>query len=455
MPRIPALALLTVAATSVSAQSRLPVRPLGPVVARSGETFGGAAISVRALPGGRVLVNDLQRRRVLMLDSALASPTVVADTTPATGTAYGGRLASLIPYRGDSTLFVDAQTMSMLVIDPAGKIGRTMSVPRSQDAMALVSGAFGVPGFDPRGRLVYRAAPDFRMQRPMTAGGAPGAMQMPQMPQMPDSAAIVRVDLATRVLDTVGYVKVPKITMSMTQDANGRTTMQSIFNPLPLVDDWAVLNDGTVAFLRGRDYRMELVAPDGTKQSPAKLPFDWQRLTDEQKSTFMDSVKAQRARMGAVGGADMGGGGGMRIVMQMDGPGGGSPPPRGERRGPDVQLNTGGPGAGGPGAAGGMTPPPLQFIDPSELPDYRPPFFANSTRVDPAGNLWIRTTATPTQAGALVYDVVTPKGELTDRVQVPSGRTVVGFAKDGSVYLSSREGTGPTAVTLLERARVR
>jgi hypothetical protein len=159
-------------------------------------------------------------------------------------------------------------------------------------------------------------------------------------------------------------------------------------------------------------------------------------------------VKAQRARMGAVGGFDMASAG-PRIVMSMSGSGGGpgEPPPRGaaERR---TQVE-------GSAAIAGMTPSPLQFVDPSELPDYRPPFLANASRADAQGNLWVRTTAAPTAPGALVYDVVNAKGELVERVQVPAGRQIVGFGPEGSVYLVAREGTGPTAVTTLERARVR
>jgi hypothetical protein len=451
------LVLLAVAAAPAAhAQTRPAVRPLGPVVARSSAPIG-LVTSVRALPGGRVLLNDALQRRVVLLDSTLASATVVADTTAATGNAYGGRIGGLIPYRGDSTLFVDAASMSMLVIDPSGKIGRTMSVPRAQDANALVSAAFGTPGFDAKGRLIYRAMPTFSFARPAApaAGGTSGA---PPLPEMPDSAALVRVDLASRVVDTVGYVKTPRFRMQMTESAEGRRTMQSVFNPLPQADDWAVLSDGTVAIVRGRDYHVDLVMPDGATRSAPKVPFDWQRLTDEQKATFMDSVKAQRARMGAVGGMDMGGG--PRVVMQFtDGPGGGAPRAGGERRMIEGDRVTVGapPAAAGAaaGAAAAAAAPPLAFVDPSELPDYRPPFLANSARADAQGNLWVRTTAAASKPGALVYDVLDAKGTLVDRVEVPAGRQIMGFGPDGSVYLMAREGTGPTATTTLERARVR
>jgi hypothetical protein len=459
MRRLSLLAL-ALAPAAAHAQTRPPIRPLGPVVAKSSAPIG-LVTSVRALPGGRVLLNDALQRRVVLLDSALGTATVIADTTAATGNAYGGRIGGLIPYRGDSTLFVDAASLSMLVIDPDGKVGRTMSVPRAQDANALVSAAFGTPGFDARGRLVYRAMPPLRFGAPPGAAAGGGAPRLTP-PEMPDSAPLVRVDLASRAVDTLGFVKTPKMRMQVTESSDGRMSMQSVMNPLPVVDDWAVLSDGSVAIVRGRDYRLDVVGADDKLQSLPKVSFDWQRLTDEQKVAFIDSVKAMRARMGAVGGMDMAGMG-PRIVMQFgDGPAGG-PPPRGERReggerraveGATQMLTPpGGPNA--PAAAGAAGPPPLQFVDPSELPDYRPAFLANASRADAQGNVWVRTTAAPTQAGAFVYDVLNAKGELVDRVQTPPGRQIMAFGPDGAVYLVARDGVGPTATVTLERARVR
>ena len=90
-------------------------------------------------------MNDIIGRRVLMFDSSLANVTVVADTTSATANAYGVRPGGLIAFRGDSTLFVDPASLSMLLIDPNGKIARVMSAPRAQDVGFLVGGPFGNP----------------------------------------------------------------------------------------------------------------------------------------------------------------------------------------------------------------------------------------------------------------------------------------------------------------------
>jgi hypothetical protein len=66
---------------------------------------------------------------------------------------------------------------------------------------------------------------------------------------------------------------------------------------------------------------------------------------------------------------------------------------------------------------------------------------------NPMQALQALATAAPT--AGLIYDIVNSKGELVERVQLPAGRTIVGFGPGGVVYLAVREGRG----MVLERAR--
>jgi hypothetical protein len=72
------------------------------------------------------------------------------------------------------------------------------------------------------------------------------------------------------------------------------------------------------------------------------------------------------------------------------------------------------------------------------IDDFEAPLRPGSTVADLDGNLWIlpRTT-TLSRKGELVYDVVNAKGELFERVRLPLGRAIAGFAKGGVVYLTS------------------
>ena len=424
---------LLFAATPLAAQTaKVAVRPLPPPTATSTETVRSLA-AVRQLASGNVLVNDQAGRRVLLLDSTLKLLAVVADSTSSTASAYGPRPGGLIPYKGDSTLFVDPASLSMLVIDPAGKIARVMAAPRPNDVAFLTGGAFGTPGFDAQGRLVYRS-----FARPNFGPGGPGAGGQP--PVLPDSEAIVRFDLAARKLDTAGFFKVLRPRMNVERDSTG-VRMTSIINPLPVVDDWAVMSDGSIAIVRGRDYRVDFISPDGTQTKGEKVPYDWQRLSDEDKIAYIDSTRAAMTRARAAGGAGaganagfgIGGGEGRQVVtMRMEGTGGGPPP--GAGGGGGQQIVMGGPGAGG-------TAPQLNFVSPSELPDYKPVFGANSVRADADGRLWVRTIPTTPTPG-VVYEVIDRSGKLADRVLVPNGSVIVGFGAGGVVYMGMRDSAG-------------
>ena len=94
-------------------QVKLPdLRPLAPILARTTEPMG-AVSTIAPLPGGRVLVNDILGRRVVMFDSTLAMVGIVADSTSATENAYGARGGGLLSYRGDSALFIDPASLTM------------------------------------------------------------------------------------------------------------------------------------------------------------------------------------------------------------------------------------------------------------------------------------------------------------------------------------------------------
>jgi hypothetical protein len=448
-PGLTAIALGVVTATLCQAQPMPTVRQLGPVTAVGKEALG-AVTTVRALPDGRVLVNDIVGRRVLMFDSTLSTTTVVADTTSATANAYGTRPGGLIAYRGDSSLFIDPASLSMLLIDPNGKIGRVMSAPRAQDVGFLIGGPFGSPGFDSQGRLVYRAPPRFMFTGPPPSGNRP-----PQPPQIPDSAALVRFDLATRKLDTVTWFKTPKVSFSVVQAPDGGMRVTSVMNPLPQGDDWTMLSDGSIAIVRGRDYHVDWVGAQGITSSP-KIPYEWERMSDEQKVAFIDSAKVaiEKARASGQFSTQFAsvaiGSGAIRTNV-----GSGAPRDSALRADPqrDSALHAGAPRDGSPRQTittdAPQQVPTLTMIAPNELPDYKPAFTPGSTRADADGNLWIRTSHNVD--GRPVYDVVNRKGELVDRVQLPLNRQVAGFGPNGVVYLGVRDGR----TAHLEKARIR
>ena len=440
---------LAPAASAQQPSSRPPLRPLGPALATSDAM--GAVAAVQPLPGGRLLVNDPVKRQVMLLDSLLKPIGVVADTTASTRNAYGPRGGGLIPFRGDSALFVDPTSLSMLVIGPGGKIARIMAAPRASDVFFLLGGPMGNPGFDAKGRLVYRAS---TMGGPRDAGprAGPRPGQPPTPPVFPDSVPVVRYDLTARRLDTAAFVKVYAPKFNVVQAEGGGMRMSSLINPIPEVDDWAVLPDGTIAILR-KDYHVDFIDADGKRTSAPKIPFEWQRLTDSMKVAIIDSSKAAFERMRA-GGPDAGGAPQQMMSISV-GPGG--PPPGGAPPGGGAMVFVRERGEAAPPLRGGAGserraegPPPFAFVQPNELPDYRPAFANGSVRADAAGKLWVRLIS-PKPTSGPEYDVIDRTGKLVDRVVVPAGTTIVGFAPGGVVYLGVRDASGVRVVRAREQ----
>src|SRR5437868_5144523 len=111
-------ASLAFAGTLAAQQAPPPVRQISRVTAVSHDTLTAVTTAVE-VAGGKVFVNDILGHRVLMYDSTLANAVVVADSDPSSPNAYGSRPGTLMPYRGDSALFITPASMSMLVLNPA------------------------------------------------------------------------------------------------------------------------------------------------------------------------------------------------------------------------------------------------------------------------------------------------------------------------------------------------
>ena len=520
------VSILAATASTASAQvspetpstSTVPVRDVTAPLAKATRAIGGANM-LRALPDGSIFINDVQRRQLLRFDATLQNVVVVADTAPGALMPYGQRPIGLLPYLGDSSIVVDPATLSMVVLNKDGKTVRVMASPRTNDVNTLSNMNLGSHAFDQKGRLYYRqgnagGAPGGGGMAMMFGsgndrggggggrGGQPGGQggnaqqgrggAQPARPtagddpafrgggqgggqpfggpggrgfnpaSQPDSVPIVRVDFDTRKADTVAYVKVPKNETQMTRGEDGSTKISIKINPLPQADDWALLNDGTVAVMRVLDFHVDYYRPDGSHLSSDKLPFDWKRITDEDKTKLVDSLQTlAKAATERAGGGAGGGGGGFRMSFE-------------------------------PVAA-------------EKLPDYYPPIRAGTTLADFDGNLWVLPATSnlsaqlatqfmggmggrggpggpPGAAGAaggapgaapgapgaprapgdttrgampaaamgmmaammnqppLVYDVISPAGKMIERVKLPAGRQLLGFGPNGAIFLGAREG---------------
>ncbi len=505
----------------------VPVRTTSAPVATTTRPLTGIT-SMRALPNGGLFVNDGQRRQLLLFDAALKEAVVLADTAPGAPIPYGTRQLGLLPYQGDSTLLVESATLSLVVLDAQGRTVRVMAPPRTNDIFTLASVNAGSHAFDAKGRLYYRqgnagggfgggammfgaggerggdrsrGGGNAQGGRPGQGGGeVGGAMGGPpggvgggqgggpggrgfNPANQPDSVPIVRVDFDTRTADTVTFVKVPRSDVSMTRGEDGgmRTTIR--INPLPQADDWALLADGTVAVIRVLDYHVDYYTPDGQHRVGRKLPYDWKRITDDDRTKLIDSIGV----LAKAAGARAGGNGPVRVAFEpiaAEKLPDYYPPVRAGTSLADFQGNLwvlpststlssqiagqfsqmagrgGFPGAGGPpagamsfagipggGAAGARrverregrdsaragTPP--AGTPPAGTPPGGAPAAAGGMPPAAMGMMAAMMNQPP-----LVYDVVGRDGAMRYRVQLPPGRQLVGFAQDGALYLAARQG---------------
>jgi hypothetical protein len=167
--------------------------------------------------------------------------------------------------------------------------------------------------------------------------------------------------------------------------------MRQILFVGPVDDAWTMLPDGTVAIVRGTDYHIDWIHPDGSRSSTPKMAFDWRRITDDEKARIVDSLRkiadASNARDDSV---------------------------RRARPSSTVRVQEVGPA--------------------TTIPDYFPPVREGAARADLDGNLWILPNTSSGARGGALYDVVNRKGEVVERVQFPGGCTLAGFSKERVVY---------------------
>lgn len=410
-----AIVFLLMASTGAGAQSGTPntsvaVRELAPAELRSAVPFG-AIVGVRPISNGTVLVNDGGNRQLVLLDAMWSAKTVVIDSATPDGQGYGPLPTPFVPYLGDTTLFFDRKSETISVIGPAGEMVRILAAPKPTDFRFLSAFSGGVDG---KGNLIYRG------EQPRDANAPPVPFFVASL-QPPDSAPIVRANFESRSVDTLARIKVAGNVRARMDTVGSQTVYTVTVNPLLVVDEWAMLSDGTLAMVRGHDYHVDVVASNGTRVAGPKLPFDWKSVTDAEKQHLIDSTLAAQEKEKAAT--------------------------------PDATALPNAVGVARVRVRSGVGLSIARKVaDRREIPDYWPPIRYGATKADADGNLWILpTTSAQSKAGELVYDVVNNRGEMMHRVRLPAGRSIAGFGRGGVVYLMQRDNSG---AWFLERTRV-
>lgn len=404
-----ALACGTVASaqTPSSRAPGIPIVAVSAPRARTSTTLG-AVLGVRELSDGRLLVNDAGRHQVRIFDPSLATATIALDSAAGASNSYGSQAGQIIRYLGDSTMFVHGLEQPVLVLDGAGRVVRAVALPEHDDGATPFPVPLPLPSAaDDRGRLFSRGSTRVHGENGVAVTA--------------DSVLLLRADLESRTVEAIGSMRIAVGKNRSEPPEDGKRVVTTIIQPVPTEDSWALLSDGTVAFVRGRDYHVDWLLPDGTRRSTGTLPFDWRRLTDDEKQKLADSAKVVWDSLMAIRNK--------RVNTPTN------IPPAAADAG--VKGRSGG-GMAAPGSSQGGSIQRMISVPLNEIPDYYPPIHRNAAIADLDGNVWVLTTTTAqSQHGELIYDVLNPAKGLFERVRMPVGRSIAGFGKGGVVYLQS------------------
>ena len=321
--------------------------------------------AIRELRDGRVLVVDPRDRVVQLIDFSSGMSTKVGRT--GAGPGEYGLPDRIIALPGDSSAIFDPDNSRYLIITPEGTTGTTF---RIEDGGVRMGGRGGAPrGTDSRGRIFIEGSAFVA-----TADGGIATS---------DSAPVLRLDRATKTLDTLAWVQLAKGNARGSGGPNGVMMMVGL-KAFPSRDDWTPLPDGGVGIARVHDYHVERYSSSGTRTTGPSIPWSAIPVTEAEKEAW-----------------------------------------RAARRGL--------PAAGRGGAIPKNLPPPPQ----SEFPAVMPPFVSGATMARPNGEIWVLRSHRSTDAP--IYDVFGPTGSMVRRVAMPGPTSrLVGFGST-TVYVARRD----------------
>ncbi|MBX3134192.1 MAG: hypothetical protein KF689_12495 [Gemmatimonadaceae bacterium] len=433
---IRAIATVTLAVAAMPLAAQQAPRTLPAPEAEYEEPFSQLGIgSIRELRDGRLVVADPRDKVVSLVDMRRGSATKIGRE--GSGPQEFGLPMRLYAAPGDTTLLYDAVNSRYLVIGPDGRPVNTFRTEADPVAQA------GLGGGPPAGGQVVRpgaAGGGQGAARPGAPGGqgaarpgapagqgaarpggpGPGMMMLGAglvarasdaqgrlygeamgisfdadgRPQQADSAALVRFDRGTRRLDTLAYVKLARGNTQMSGGQGNMRMMIGAANPLTPRDEWTVFPDGRVAIVRGTDYRVDFILPNGTRQAGAPIAYTPVRMNAAEIRYEEGLRNAARANQMSM------------LVSNNNG-----------QISRSAQM--------GPGA----NAPPLEPLTdwPATKPAFRPGLASVLAR--PNGELWVRRTENA-QARGTLYDVINAQGAVAFQVRIPEGLTLVGFGQN-------------------------
>lgn len=274
---------------------------------------------------------------------------------------------------GDSLWVLDIPGSKAIVLDSAARPVREQRSPIRRSPSAAIGNGWV--------RAISAAGDWYASDR---------AMSFAPTFHVDDSASVVVWRGAAGRTDTLARVGMRPI------EFTARTTAPRLdaFDP---IDAWGVFRDGRVMVVRGRDYGIELIDPDGRVTRAGHGPTPMLPLTRVDAELMRDSLNRARAE-----------------VLRM------------------MPMN---PMSGEAGVASGGRPWPVL---PDPLPSHWPLLRGDMVRVDWQGRAWVGVRTAPRDTGASRYDLFDRDGRFLKAVTVDAGGMVIGFGRS-AVFVAWRD----------------
>lgn len=276
--RIVALSLSVFVSVALRAQAPSVARLATPV-ATLAEEFSVIS-SVRELSDGRVLVADEKDGRVVVADFANGSAVQIGRLGAGPGEyRQVGRIWALA---GDTTLVKEPFGPRWLLLASAN-VSATLGP--GEEVVRLV-GPNRVLGADARGHLVWAAF----------------GRDVNNRPTIDDSLVVLRLDRATRRIDTLARVQSPTgwarqagvrdAAPAVAAGSGGPSQRRTYRISLSAPDEVAVFADGWVALVRAMPYRVDWCAPAAPCIQGRALDSTRRPLTERERRAYLEVAAA-------------------------------------------------------------------------------------------------------------------------------------------------------------------
>jgi hypothetical protein len=361
------LAVLT-PVTPLTAQA-VPVRDLPKPTKEIDDPFS-LIVAAREYRPGQLVVSDGLEGQVSLVDFAQGAKTAIGRKGAGPGEYTVA--AAFFRLAGDTLWILDGAGAAARIVafQPDLKPGTTFSVQLfdTRDTTIMQGTMFG----DTRGRL-YSTAMKFRT-------GTTGV-------SIPDSMDLVWFDPRAGLHSTrtvLARVRTPSTGKQDIQNQGGHIKVSTPFPGLVPADAWAAFPDGRVAIVRGANYRVEFILPDGSKPAPTTIEYERYKVTDADKQAELAAIRKRVVQQMAI----------MKKLMPAN-----------------VTLDV------------TVAPPP-------SWPAEYPPLALLSVLPAPNGDLWVKRSV-PVKLDRERWDVIDRSGKLVARWRLASQTTIVAIGTGG------------------------